>query len=350
VTDWSKADWVDPSYNWNPLPVPDLPDRLLMDFATRCNLRCPMCPVWGLDDESKIAPLEGVMDIEHARKMLDEFTTKQPMVAPSIYGEPLLIPNLREVLTDVKSRGMALALNTNGLTLTESIAEFLCEIKVDSVMFSIDAITKETLKKVRSVDKLEKIESAVFRLMKIRGDREYPRVGVSFTSQDDNRHEADAFVARWVGVVDVVRMGIVFENGRFPDMVEPPKRVPCPVIYKTMPVHHDGSVRLCCLDGLRATDMGNVFKDGVRGVWHGEEFAKARYYHEAEQWDKVPFCKPCNGWAQYEYTEEVRDGILIRRSPEYAYYNTVNRLGNWKGNLLGGHKPPPVELQSTAAE
>jgi pyruvate-formate lyase-activating enzyme len=349
MRDWSKAEWVDPALKWTPLPVPDLPDRLLVDFATRCNLRCPMCPVWGLEDDAQIEPLKGVMALEAARKMLDEFTTKKPMVAPSIYGEPLLIPNLREVLREVKSRGMALALNTNGLTLTPAIAEFFCEIGVDSVMFSIDAVTKETLKKVRSVDKLEKIESAVFRLMKVRGDREYPRVGVSFTRQDDNRHEEAAFIARWVGVVDVVRMGIVFEDGKFPEMAAPERRVPCPVIYKTMPVHHDGSVRVCCLDGLRATDMGNVFKEGVRAVWHGEAFAKERYYHETGQWDKVPFCKPCNGWAQYDYEEEVRDGLLIRRSPEYVYYNTVKRIGNWKGNLLGGHKPPPAELRPDAA-
>ncbi len=349
MRDWSKADWVDPAHNWKPLPVPDLPDRLLVDFATRCNLRCPMCPVWGLEDDDQIEPLKGVMDLDAARKMLDAFTTVKPMVAPSIYGEPFLIPNVREVLSEVKKRGMALALNTNGLSLSESLCKFVCDIEVDSVMFSIDSITKETLKKVRSVDKLAKIEAAIFRLMKIRGNREYPRIGVSFTIQDDNRHEADAFVARWVGVVDVVRMGIVFENGKFPEMVEPPQRVACPVIYKTLPVHNDGSVRMCCLDGLRATDMGNVFKEGVKEVWHGEEFAKARYYHETAQWDKVPFCKSCNGWAQYEYEEEVRDGLLIRRSPEYTYYNTVNRLTNWKGNLLGGHKPPPAELQ-TAAE
>lgn len=346
MRDWSKAEWVDPAHDWKPLPVPDLPDRLLVDFATRCNLRCPMCPVWGVEDDAAIEPLKGAMDIEAARRMLDAFAGKPPMVAPSIYGEPLLIPNLREVLTEVKKRGMALALNTNGLTLTDDIAEFFCEIGVDSVMFSIDAVSKEALLKVRGVDKLEKIESAVFRLMKVRGDREFPRVGVSFTRQDGNRHEEDSFVARWVGVVDVVRMGILFEDGRFPEMAAPEKRVACPVIYKTLPVHHDGSARLCCLDGMRATDMGNVFAEGVREVWHGEKFAQARYYHETGQWDKVPFCKPCNGWAQYEYEEEVRDGLLIRRSPEYVYYNTINRLTNWKGSLLGGHKPPAPELVS----
>jgi len=95
--------------------------------------------------------------------------------------------------------------------------------------------------------------------------------------------------------------------------------------------------------------MGNVFEEGVKEIWHGEEFAKARYYHETAQWDKVPFCKYCNGWAQYEYTEEVKDGLLIRRSPEYIYYNLVGRLGSWAGNLLGGHKPPPAELLASKA-
>jgi MoaA/NifB/PqqE/SkfB family radical SAM enzyme len=345
MRDWSKADWVDPKYNWKPLPVSEMPDRLLVDFATRCNLRCHMCPVWGLEDEDQIDPLKGIMNLDAARKMLDQFTTAQPMVAPSIYGEPLLIPNLREVLADMKRRGIAIAMNTNGLTLTEDLAEFFCQIKVDSIMLSLDSTTPETLTKVRGVDKLAKIEAAVFRMLRVRGDRDLPRVGVSFTAQSTNRHEEQAFVDRWVGVVDVVRMGIVFENGTFPDMVEPPQRVPCAVIYKTMPVHNDGSVRLCCLDGVRATDMGNVFEKGVKEIWHGEEFAKARYYHETAQWDKVPFCKGCNGWAQYEYAEEIRDGLLIRRSPEYTYYNLINRLSSWTGNLLGGHRPPPDELR-----
>ena len=52
-----------------------------------------------------------------------------------------------------------------------------------------------------------------------------------------------------------------------------------------------------------------------------------------------------HGWAQYEYSEEIKDGLLIRRSPEYVYYNLINRLSSWTGNLLGGHKPPPGQLQ-----
>ena len=82
----------------------------------------------------------------------------------------------------------------------------------------------------------------------------------------------------------------------------------------------------------------------MKAIWNGEEFAKVRYYHETGQWDKVPFCTNCNGWAQYEYEEEIRDGFLIRRSPEFTYYNRIDRLKNWKGQLLGGHDEPPGGL------
>jgi hypothetical protein len=65
--------------------------------------------------------------------------------------------------------------------------------------------------------------------------------------------------------------------------------------------------------------------------------AKIRYYHETEQWDKVPFCKPCTGWSQHDYAEEIRDGLLIRRSPEFTYYNRLDKMQNWQGSLRGGH-------------
>ena len=349
MQDWSKASWVDPALNWTPRPVPELPGRVLMDLATKCNLRCPMCPVWGSEDEAAIDAVTGAMDLDASRRLLDEIMATKPLIQPNMYGEPLLAPNLRDQIMDMKSRGMAVAMNTNGLTLNESLAQFFVDQKVDSVMFSIDAVSRGTLKKIRGIDKIEKIETAVFRLLKMRGDADFPRVGVSFTIQGDNRHEVDAFVARWVGVVDVVRMGILFENGTFPDMETPPERLPCPAIYNTLPIHNDGVVTVCCLDGFKTTNMGNVFKDGAKAVWQGEEFAKARYYHETGQWDKVPFCKPCNGWAQYEFTEEVRDGLLIRKSPQYSYYNKIAKLKNWQGNLLGGHPAPPQELVEALA-
>ncbi len=323
-----------------PLPVPDMPQRVLLDLATRCNLRCPMCTVWGSGDNDAIDAVKGSMDLDAARRLLDEITGTAVLIQPNMWGEPLLAPKIRERISDIKARGLTVAMNTNGLTLTEELARFFVEVKLDSIFFSIDAVTKETLKKIRGITKLEKIEAAVHRMLAARGEAEHPRIGVSFTLQDANAHERDRFVERWSQIVDCVRIGLVFENGAFRGMTPPAERKPCPTLYMTLPVHNDGTVTICCLDGFKETDVGNVFKDGVRAVWHGEAFRRVRYYHETGQWDKVPFCKSCNGWAQYEFEEEVRDGLLIRRSPEFTYYNRIARLKNWKGALLGGHPDP----------
>lgn len=354
MQDYSDAPWVDPSFGWKPRPVTELPERVLIDFATKCNLRCPMCPVWGSDDDAAIDAVKGVLDVAGARRILDEMMAAQPLVQPSMYGEPLLIPELRDRILDLKSRGMTVAFNTNGLTLDWEVAQFLVEAEVDSVFFSMEGVTRDTLKKIRGVDKIETIEAAVFRLLAARGEKELPRIGVTMTKQDGNLHEEQAFIDRWAGIVDCVRTSLVFENGTYPDMVVPEQRLPCPTLYTTMPVHNDGTVTICCLDGFKSTGVGNVLKDGVKAVWQGEEFAKVRYYHETEQWDKVPFCEGCNGWAQHEFTEEIRDGLFIRRSPQFVYYNRIDRMSNWKGRLLGGHPVPPsadqLSIAATASE
>lgn len=332
-----------------PAPVSKIPERYLLDLATKCNLRCPMCPVWGSEDNDAQEKVKGVMPLDASKKILDEIMAAKPLIQPNMYGEPLLAPNLKERIKDMKSRGISVAMNTNGLTLTESLAQFFVDVKLDSIFFSIDSTTPDTLKKIRGIWKLERIEQAVHTMIAARGDNVYPRIGVSFTEQDANRHERDEFIKRWVHLVDCVRVGLVFENGRFKDMPDPGPRKPCPSIYNTMPIHNDGAVTICCLDGFKSTNMGNVFNDGgVEAVWNGEEFRKARYYHETEQWDKVPFCKDCNGWAQYEFTEEVQDGYLIRTSPQFVYYNKIERLNNWQGSLLGGH--PEVEMEKFLVE
>src|SRR5688572_26884298 len=190
LRDWSKAEWVDPKFNWVPREVPELPPRVLLDLATKCHLRCPMCPVWGSDDNAADS-VAGVMNLQASRQILDELIAAKPLVQPNMYGEPLLAPNLREQIARMKAGGMSVAMNTHGRTLDEDLARLFVEQTVGSVTFSIDAVTGETLKKVRGIHKLERIERAVFLLLKVRGDAPYPRVGVSFTIQDDNRHESD---------------------------------------------------------------------------------------------------------------------------------------------------------------
>ena len=329
-----------------PLTAPELPPRIIMDLRTDCNLKCPMCIVHGQTDDPRLkAWLRRDMDIEKARKVLDEVMAVKPMVMPSLWSEPLLVRNFKDHIRNIKERGMTMAMNTNGLTLTEDMARFLVEMKVDAIAFSIDSTTKETLKKVRGIDKLDKLHAAVDRMLAVRGEAMLPRIGVSFTVQPANEHEREGFVKIWSRRVDFVRIGELFEDGHFPNIkIEGPRR-PCPALYSTMAIHANGNVSYCCLDGFGETSVGNVFEEGVRAVWNGEKLNEVRHYHETGQWDKVPFCKDCERWASFGFEEEIRDGLLVRKSPEYTYYNRLDRIDNWTQNLLGTHKDPRESIK-----
>src|SRR5438445_10174415 len=44
---------VDSAVPQTPLPVPELPPRVLLDLVTDCNLKCPMCIVHGATDDRR---------------------------------------------------------------------------------------------------------------------------------------------------------------------------------------------------------------------------------------------------------------------------------------------------------
>ncbi len=321
--------------------MPRLPPRLIMDLRTDCNLKCPMCIVHGDPTNEKLKGfLRRDTDIDKVRKMLDELMGARALVMPSLWSEPLLAKQLGPYIKAAKERGLAVAMNTNGLTLREELAKFFVDVGLDAVAFSIDATTKETLEKVRGVDRLEKIHSAVELMLRVRGDATLPRVGVSFVIQDANRHEEKDFIKHWAHKVDFVRTSEIYENGGFPKIKIDKKRSACPALYDTIAIHTNGNVSYCCLDGFGDTKVGNVFEQGLEAVWNGDALNQVREWHETGQWDKVPFCKNCDRWASYEFEEKVEDGLLIRRSPEYTYYNQISRLDNWQGSLLGNHKDP----------
>ncbi|MGH6662035.1 MAG: radical SAM/SPASM domain-containing protein [Rhodospirillales bacterium] len=326
--------------------VPEMPERLLLDLRTDCNLKCPKCLLHGdgVDGERKHQMI-GTMDADNARKILDEVMAAKPLIQPSWWGEPLLARNLEGHIRDMKERGIAVCMNTNGLTLTEKLARFFVEVRLDAIFFSLDATKPETLLKTRGIDKLDKIVDNLRMMLRIRGDGLYPRIGATLTVEPANQDEVEEFVAQWTPVVDVVRIGLVYAGGELKGL--PPEqgpRKPCALLYQTMPIHYNGDVSICCFDSLGDHLVGNVFKDGgVRAVWHGEELTRLRRLHESGRFDEIPFCKNCNAWAGYMFEEEVRDGLLIRRSPQFVYYNRIDRLGSWHDNLRG-HRPPPREL------
>ena len=107
-------------------------------------------------------------------------------------------------------------------------------------------------------------------------------------------------------------------------------RVPCREIYDSMSIDFDGTSRMCCVDGYRETNLGNVFKDGVLDVWKGGKYNEVRKSHEDKNTKIDPFCETCDQWAGFNIINEYEsEKLLIRETAFSTYYNRIDKLSNW---------------------
>jgi radical SAM protein with 4Fe4S-binding SPASM domain len=311
--------------------IEKLPPKMQIGiFDGYCNLQCPMCFAHSSKRSIDLGNVRGKMSFQKFTTILDVVKGNGTVISPYRWSEPLMFKEFAKYAKAVKIRGLPLSINTNGILLSEALAEFFVNMQFDSITFSFDAVTESTFKKMRGIFGLEKIKQNVFMLLQKRRDLEYPRIGASFALCAQNQHEKEAFVSYWLQHVDVVRVNKVLDSTftiERSNMLS--TRKPCRFLYDSMVVDFKGNVVMCCLDALGKTNMGNVFKDGIENVWTAGKLSEVRRLHESGQYEKISMCRGCSNWANIDFEERVHGGILIRESPIMTFYNRLDRLQSW---------------------
>jgi radical SAM protein with 4Fe4S-binding SPASM domain len=328
----------------------ECPEIVRLELTNTCNLACPHCRHHSKEKrkpENYSPYYQSPLDMTEVQvaAIFDEVAPFKPSVTLNVANEPLIAKTFPFAVQKVKECGLSGTFNTNGVTLDEEIAQLLVDVQYDSVNISIDAITPETLKLARGISRLDHLTKNVERLIEIRGDSQFPRIGVTFVETDYNYHEIPAFLDFWKQRVDVIRVtGYIKDLG--PDIgvipgvsrEELPDRVPCKQVFRDIVIRANGDVTPCVItaESPEVGVVGNVFRDGgVRAVWNGKKMSRLRELHNSGSWDEIPFCKPCDYWVEtFDMKEEERDGFLIRiPSPYTTFYNVKERLGNWNKSL-----------------
>jgi radical SAM protein with 4Fe4S-binding SPASM domain len=121
------------------LPSPlttSLPRWIFLQLLENCNLRCRMCYEWGDSGPYRHKKTLHRLDIDVVKRIIDECTPVTPYY--ELYGgEPLLYPEIEEVLFAIQRAGSKVHLPTNG-TLLEKHAELLVEASTDRIWVSLD--------------------------------------------------------------------------------------------------------------------------------------------------------------------------------------------------------------------
>jgi MoaA/NifB/PqqE/SkfB family radical SAM enzyme len=299
------------SYKAGLFSVNYFPLVIYLEPTSVCNLTCPMCPV-GM----------GVKDYQYEERFLDPelITVLEEPLRNSLRcfmsggGEPFLHPYFGTLLDIVKSYEPEIIFNTNGTLITREIALHLVKLSIDTVSFSIDAISPEKYRLIRKGAELEQVIEAIIMIQeeKKKLGVEKPYLNMQFTLMRDNLDELKDMVqfAYSLGINHLVieplspifsfdpvyqeffrksyvpadsslintlkklqeqaRNRLYFSSHYLQDMRFPQR---CVQPWINFGVRTDARVFLCC---GTAEKMGSVKEQGFEAVWNGDAYKRFR--------------------------------------------------------------------------
>jgi len=124
--------------------VPGAPFQVVWDVTYACNLRCKHCYA------TAGKPLPDELTTEEALDAIDKFDRLGVTVISLSGGEPLVRKDIFELTSYAASKGIYVAIATNGTLITEEIAKKMKENGVSYVQISLDG-KKETHEMFRGI-------------------------------------------------------------------------------------------------------------------------------------------------------------------------------------------------------
>jgi len=284
-----------------------IPKRLQIETIFGCNANCVMCAV-NLPSKRK----KGIMPLEMSKYILDElspYTNQIEKLDLYVLGEPLLDPYIFQRIKYAKNKGFqSIAISTNADLLNIEKQKKLLKSGVDTIIFSIDGIKKETHEKIRKGVKFERVIKNCQDIIKMRDKGNYKtRFVIRFIRQDINRDEWKLFTKFWRPKLSREKRDLIIiynmnnwggEMYLKKDLIKKQKdsveKKPCHMVFDRLVVLNDGTVPLCCIDVSKPYYcLGNVKNKRPIEIFNCKEFNKIRQIHLEGKKNTLKLCKRC---------------------------------------------------------
>lgn len=117
-----------------------IPIVFSIEPSSACNLHCPEC----LSGTNQISRKNSHFDIELFKKIIHQIHKKTWIINLYFQGEPLLHPNIIEMIRISNKAGLMTVISTNGNLITEKLANDLIDSGLDILIISLDGWNQET--------------------------------------------------------------------------------------------------------------------------------------------------------------------------------------------------------------
>jgi radical SAM protein with 4Fe4S-binding SPASM domain len=257
-----------------------------------------------LRPRGKRVPSRGPASIDLVRRMAEELGQyDDSLLLLGGFGEPLLHPELAEVLRTCRETGVfGLAVRTNGIALHGDIIDRLIDHDVDVVNVTVDAHTAESYRLLNNADAFDQVAANIEGLSARRRERRVgPLIVPEMAKLGRTLTEQEAFFDHWlrrVGWANIVSPSHYARQlpAQETTNMAPPRRSRCGRLWSRLVVLADGTVTTCDQDFAARQSIGQVNAESLEALWTGPKMTAIRNAHASLSPSDLPLCPACDEW------------------------------------------------------
>jgi pyruvate-formate lyase-activating enzyme len=268
----------------------------ILDLAGICNLRCRYCPTGVGRDSGRKPRLISPSLID---KLLAELGRYLVSVNLYNWGEPLLHPQLPEIVRRLHQNRIFTSVSTNLNTARRDYLADLCDAGLDHLLISISGASQEVYERYHRLGNYGLVlDNLKFLADYKRQHRlQRPLIEVKYLMFTFNRHEVQA-AARLAQALSVDLFRTVPGGGAREAKVRAPGEQlwrtpfpspwPCHHLWDTLVLRVDGGVAPCCYTFFKADDFGDFSKASQEDIRLGDRFIQARSLFNPRRLSELP--------------------------------------------------------------
>lgn len=307
-----------------------IPSSIVLETSALCNVSCLGCALHGPFGQVK-RPL-GNMKKKIWEPVIKELGSFDKKISLSAHGggEPLLNKDLKKILAFAKSfNNIETGFLTNGMLVDHSWIDFIIDIKLDWIAFSIDGVVPKTHDMIRKKSDLQEVEKNLHALLEAKKKRKsaFPNVKINMVAYDQIMDQKDDFIEKWADKVETIMISHYRnppQSKTWPNITV--KREKCNLLWSQAVISWDGLLGLCCEDHNFEFSPGRLGQDAsLLDLWNGRKFSRVRQLHLERQYEDHPMCGICDSWAE-DYERQVlenKNGYRVVKTPAQMVYSKI---------------------------
>jgi radical SAM protein with 4Fe4S-binding SPASM domain len=274
-----RSRWID--YAKNQI-VADYPLLVDIELSSLCNLRCPMC--YTISDKFMEQVNTTRMDWDLFQKIIDEIGGKVPAIRLSLRGEATLHEDFVKCIRYAKDHGIKeVSTLTHGGKLTLPFFEQIADAGIDWITISIDGVGA-TYEQIRGPLKFDDLLDKIKAIKQFKDERGLKRPVIKVQSiWPAIRENPSLYYNTFAPFVDLVAFNPLIDYLGNDTQIAYLENFTCPQQYQRLVIGADGLVMKCSNDEENREVMGDIRKETVHEIWHGEKLTAVRELHKRKQ-------------------------------------------------------------------